>query len=398
MPRMKDMAILEKDDGTETDIIVNTVDRIQVLGTNGSRTKVKLIAAQGAPEGWVSSDAVDVTDAPPSGPIPKVVFARVCWRQALYFGVNAHYLAAVAELRSKTAEGKDGEKIGPYRFTAAEWAAAIAGDEFKEIIKEGDQPTPIYQPDDIFNWRRQCAVFGSQASQALDKFGDKTPTVIELYISQLSAPPADDTARKQLSNDLKAALDITREPVRQAGMDVLDNPDDNKETLKDEKDPAKPMSSKLTDGTFREIAPRLMTRLMKDFDLTDVQAAGILGNIGHECAGFKLMQEVKPLGGGRGGLGMCQWTGPRRRQFEQFLSDHKFTADSEEGNYQFLAQELRTTEKAAIPAVKTTGDLDSAMKAFEAKFERAGVKHFKGRLAFAEAALDAFKKKKQGGG
>ena len=50
-----------------------------------------------------------------------------------------------------------------------------------------------------------------------------------------------------------------------------------------------------------------------------VQAAGILGNIGWECGGFKQLQEQNPVMGGRGGLGWCQWTAGRRTQFEEWL-------------------------------------------------------------------------------
>ncbi|MBV8338006.1 MAG: hypothetical protein JO358_21770, partial [Alphaproteobacteria bacterium] len=55
-----------------------------------------------------------------------------------------------------------------------------------------------------------------------------------------------------------------------------------------------------------------MNSLVKDLTLTAEQAAGILGNIGWECGLFNHLQEQNPIGGGRGGLGWCQWTGPRR--------------------------------------------------------------------------------------
>ena len=51
---------------------------------------------------------------------------------------------------------------------------------------------------------------------------------------------------------------------------------------------------------FDELAPRYMARLIADFDMDIDDAAAIMGNAGHESAGFKLMQEVKPRGG-RGG-------------------------------------------------------------------------------------------------
>jgi hypothetical protein len=61
---------------------------------------------------------------------------------------------------------------------------------------------------------------------------------------------------------------------------------------------------------FRAKAPVIMQKLVGELGLRDEQAAGVLGNIGHECMGFQSLQEVKPIRGGEGGWGWCQWTGP----------------------------------------------------------------------------------------
>ena len=74
-------------------------------------------------------------------------------------------------------------------------------------------------------------------------------------------------------------------------------------------------------------APAIMSSLMTDFGFDATQAAAVLGNIGHECAGFQLMQEVNPIGGGRGGYGWCQWTGPRRRQFQILCGNKRLVAE-----------------------------------------------------------------------
>jgi hypothetical protein len=146
------------------------------------------------------------------------------------------------------------------------------------------------------------------------------------------------------------------------------------------------------DGLFLSKAPDIMRRLMKDFGFTDVQAAGILGNIGHECAGFRLMQEVKPVGGGRGGFGWVQWTGSRRRAFEAFCAEKGLEPTSDDANYGFLDRELRTSEKATVPAVRATASLEAAVEAFERKFERAGVVAIASRIKWAQKALNAFQK------
>ena len=41
-----------------------------------------------------------------------------------------------------------------------------------------------------------------------------------------------------------------------------------------------------------------MRRLIRDVNVSEVQAAAMLGNIGWECGGFKALQEVKPVMGG----------------------------------------------------------------------------------------------------
>jgi len=70
---------------------------------------------------------------------------------------------------------------------------------------------------------------------------------------------------------------------------------------------------------FQAKAPGILTRLRADFDLSDIQAAAIVGNLGHESNGFTAFQERHPRSG-RGGWGWAQWTGPRRRAFEAYCA------------------------------------------------------------------------------
>jgi len=65
---------------------------------------------------------------------------------------------------------------------------------------------------------------------------------------------------------------------------------------------------------------------------------------------FKAFQEIHPVvHGSLGGLGWCQWTGPRRHAFEAYCAQKGFSPFSDEGNYGFLVVELNGSEKAAIP-------------------------------------------------
>ncbi|MGL4811211.1 MAG: phage tail tip lysozyme, partial [Beijerinckiaceae bacterium] len=152
----------------------------------------------------------------------------------------------------------------------------------------------------------------------------------------------------------------------------------------------------MTDALFRRLAPRIMRDLMREFDLGVIEAAAILGNLGHESGGFRFLQEKKPLiPGSRGGWGWAQWTGDRRRAFEKWIAERGLKPESYEANYGFLVHELRnTSEKKAIPAVKRARGLAAKVKAFELAFERASPKHkhYPSREKWAGIALDAFHK------
>lgn len=143
---------------------------------------------------------------------------------------------------------------------------------------------------------------------------------------------------------------------------------------------------------FRSKAPWIMALLMRDFpwDLDD--AAATLGNIGHECAGFTALQEIKPtVPGSRGGTGWNMWTGPRRRNFEAYCKRNRLNPKSDQANYGFLFSELKGPERTTVEKVATAAGLAGKVKAFELAFERAGVKHYPSRNQWALIALEAYR-------
>jgi hypothetical protein len=145
---------------------------------------------------------------------------------------------------------------------------------------------------------------------------------------------------------------------------------------------------------FTDKAPKIMADLRRDFaPFSAEDAAAILGNIGHECGGFTLMQEQNPtVKGSRGGLGWAQWTGPRRRAYEAWCVKNKLNPVSDAANYGYMVVELRGSEKSAIPAVRNADTLEKKVVAFELNFERAGIKHYPNRINYAKQALVAFTK------
>lgn len=150
-------------------------------------------------------------------------------------------------------------------------------------------------------------------------------------------------------------------------------------------------------SVFKALAPRMMRDLMRDFaPLADFQAAGVVGNGGGESGGFTIAQEggIRPPKGGWGGF---QWTGPRRRDYEAYITAHGGDMHSERDalNYDYmygmLKQELLGPEKATILALRQTRDVSEATKMFMIKFERPGVPHYEGRVKWSQMALDAYK-------
>lgn len=138
-----------------------------------------------------------------------------------------------------------------------------------------------------------------------------------------------------------------------------------------------------------DIANRLMAGLMTDYGLTREQAAGFVGNLAHESAGFRTLQEVKPLvPGSRGGYGYAQWTGPRRRQFEAWSQQQGLDPSSFEANYGFLRHELdNTNEGAFLPKLRNARSVDEAAKVVERGFLRPGIPHTESRIKWANRIL-----------
>src|SRR3954467_5593307 len=88
-------------------------------------------------------------------------------------------------------------------------------------------------------------------------------------------------------------------------------------------------------------APLYVSKMMKDFGLTDFQAAAFPGNFAAESGYFNDLQEKEPfVPGSKGGWGHAQWTGPRRTAFELWLHKSGHDVNSFEGNYGMVFREL----------------------------------------------------------
>jgi hypothetical protein len=151
-------------------------------------------------------------------------------------------------------------------------------------------------------------------------------------------------------------------------------------------------SESIRGRTFADKAPGVMKRLMADFNLSKNEAAIVLGNLGHESAGFTAFNE----GGGGPGRGWAQWTDPgRKRRFYKYAADNKLDIKSDEANYGFLKWELENTHRSSIRALKRARGYDEKMIEFEKDFEGAGVKHYGRRFDYARRAAEAYDRAQQ---
>lgn len=144
---------------------------------------------------------------------------------------------------------------------------------------------------------------------------------------------------------------------------------------------------------FNHWAPIFMKYLMRDFGVSVLDAAAIVGNAGHESGGFKSLQEKKPVvPGSRGGYGIMQWTGPRRRAYEAYCSRNKLDPADMETNYKFLFVELSGEEGRVLPKLKAAKDLNAKTEVFMTGFLRPGIPHLGARQGWAKRALDQYNK------
>jgi hypothetical protein len=133
---------------------------------------------------------------------------------------------------------------------------------------------------------------------------------------------------------------------------------------------------------------------MRDFDLTQPQAAGLVGNLGHESEGFQTLQE-RGMASGRGGYGWAQWTGPRRREFEGWAAAQGLDPASDAANYGFLKYELLGKYAGFTARLRQTQSLEEATRLTHEKHETPGdvlngtYASYGSRLRYARQAMAA---------
>lgn len=132
----------------------------------------------------------------------------------------------------------------------------------------------------------------------------------------------------------------------------------------------------------------IVASLVDDLAISGEQACGIVGNALHECDEFRHLHEIGQKQG-FGGYGWMQWTGRRRIAFISWCNRAGLDWESDEANYGFLLYELRGSESRALRRLRQCTDVAESAVCFEKYYERAGVKHHKKRVAYAQELWDA---------
>lgn len=143
---------------------------------------------------------------------------------------------------------------------------------------------------------------------------------------------------------------------------------------------------------FVQLAPMVMQDLISAFDLSPIQAAAIVGNLGTESQNFTAYHEHgQPEN--KGGYGWAQWTGPRRKAFFAWADAHALHRNSEAASLGFLEYELQTSYRHVIVALKQQTNLFAATNIFMFQFEGPGILNEHDRQHHANLALQAYSQK-----
>jgi hypothetical protein len=136
----------------------------------------------------------------------------------------------------------------------------------------------------------------------------------------------------------------------------------------------------------------LIDHLSADLEISENQAAGIVGNLAFESGGLMTLQEITPVAG-RGGRGWAMWTSSRRVAFESWADNRKIDPDSNEANYGYLLVELRGAYKGTIDALRQKESVTNSVWSVGQTYERPGgttpehLPGFQSRLTYAMRAL-----------
>lgn len=128
--------------------------------------------------------------------------------------------------------------------------------------------------------------------------------------------------------------------------------------------------------------------ISKGFSLS--QSAGICGNLYHESG---LNPTVKPGDGGTS-FGIAQWHKERGTKMKKWTKENGYSANTIEGQLEYLVWELKNTEKNSLRQLRDTKNPQDAAFAFAKYYERCSAcqnrERIKKRLTTAQKFYDEY--------
>jgi len=113
-------------------------------------------------------------------------------------------------------------------------------------------------------------------------------------------------------------------------------------------------------------------------------AQGIAANMAAESRLDTRINEQRPLvPGSRGGFGLNQWTGPRRRAIEAAAVARGVPVDDLDFQLDYTLEELNGPEARAFAALQGATTAEEAARIYSEQFLRPGIPHMDRRLAYA---------------
>ena len=132
-----------------------------------------------------------------------------------------------------------------------------------------------------------------------------------------------------------------------------------------------------------EMEARILTGLLQRGMAPHI-AQGVMANMIAESRLDPGINEIAPLvPGSRGGFGLNQWTGPRRRALEAAAAQRGVPVSDLDFQLDFTMQELQGPEVRAWRALQAAPDAVSAARVFSEQFLRPGIPHLQNRLRHA---------------
>ena len=133
------------------------------------------------------------------------------------------------------------------------------------------------------------------------------------------------------------------------------------------------------------VTPQQVVQGLEQRGIPRTAAIGLAGNFAVESGFEPGINEIAPVvPGSRGGFGLAQWTGPRRRQFEAFAKSQGRALDDLDTQLDFTVWELQNTERAAADSILSAATPEDAARAVSERYLRPGVPHLDRRIASAQ--------------